>query len=69
MTSHEIIADFVFESLPGATVARRIEVSRAMAALSATPGERKNWMAHVHALEAIETDLRQMRFHFQRSSK
>jgi hypothetical protein len=69
MTSHEVIADFVFESMRHATIARRVQVSKAMAAVAATPGERKDWEAHVVALEAVENNLQQMWFQFQRGGK
>ena len=62
MSPHEIVDQFVVEMLPNATLARQVEVSRAMAERAATPIERKQWMRITESLTTRAREVQQLYF-------
>ena len=61
-----ILADYVLANLDREPVARRIKLTRALAALSPTSAERRELLAIADALRAVERRQRLLRLDFKR---
>lgn len=64
-----IITAFVLENLPAQPVARRIELTRAAAALVATEQDRRDLTAIANGLERLERRQRKLTLRFKGGSR
>lgn len=60
MNAHAVITDYLHERMQDEPIARRIQLTKALAEIAPTPNEREDLLNHVRQLEAVERSSRQL---------